>query len=394
MGCGLTKPSTGFHEHFRYICSIRNPESAVLELFKASSKLIQCESTTVCLLNEENGKYLVVTHSAGDVHPTFKDVEKGDLDEVYQYVFKNGPLLVNSKEEGAKLSFELEKDVSTLLIVPAADSEERSICLMAFKNKLGGKKFSNECLEDAESFSYLGELLLKTYLLKEQEVKNEIQCRALLDIIKAVGTANDEAANSFLFTVSRRSQELFRAEKCTMYVVDKPRDILWSASTDSGKQIKLPLTSGVVGAVATNCKTINIQDAYSDPRFNKNVDTETGYVTKSILCAPVTTHGGDGGGDPKSATKECVAVIQLINKSTSSVFSKEDEELLNQLCEILGDRITDGILLESFRSQFVGSGVTVVNEANRKLNVRPRRRSITGSISENDPKIIESLIEE
>ena len=107
-------------------------------------------------------------------------------------------------------------------------------------------------------------------------MNNEIQCRALLDIIKAVGTADTEAANSFLFTVSRRSQELFRAEKCTMYVVDKPREILWSASTDSGKQIKLPMSSGVVGAVAMGCKSINIPNAYADPRFNKNVDEETG----------------------------------------------------------------------------------------------------------------------
>ena len=137
---------------------------------------------------------------------------------------------------------------------------------------------------------------------------------------------------------------------------------------------------------------MNIKNAYEDSRFNKEVDTQTGYTTKSILCAPVTTHAtGEGDKDRK---RECVAVIQLINKSTSDGgFPKEDEELLNQLCEILGDRITDGILLESFRSQFVGSGVTVVNEATRKLNVRPRRRSITGSISEVDPQTLEALAE-
>ncbi|QDZ24404.1 cGMP-specific phosphodiesterase [Chloropicon primus] len=391
MGCGFSKPDTGFHEHFRYICSIRNPEDAVHELFKSTSKLIGCENTSACMLNEETGKYLIVKYRNGDDQPSYEEVEKGEIGELFEYAFKNGPLLLNSREEASSLNLELDKEVKTLLVVPASDSEENSTCLMCFKNKLEGTKFQNQCLEDAESFSYLGELLLKTYLLHKQEVNNEIQCRALLDIIKAVGTANDEAANSFLFTVSRRSQELFRAEKCTMYVVDKPREILWSASTDSGKQIKLPLNSGVVGAVATGCKTINIQNAYDDPRFNSEVDTQTGYTTRSILCAPVTTHAT---GEGKDKERECVAVIQLINKATNSAFTKDDEDLLNQLCEILGDRITDGILLESFRSQFVGSGVTVVNEATRKLNVRPRRRSITGSISENDPKMIMESLEE
>ena len=395
MGCGSSVPTTGFHEHFRYICSIRNPETAVHELFKAAAKLIECETMELCLLNEENGKYLVVTGSSNPETetPSFREVEKGCVGEMYDYVFRNGPLLLNSRDDASGLSFELDKGINTVLVVPAADSEERSTCLMCFKNKASGKTFANQCLEDAESLSYFGEMLLKTYLLHKREVNNEIQCTALLDIIKAVGTANDEAANSFLFTVSRRSQELFRAEKCTMYVVDKPREILWSASTDSGKQIKLPLGSGIVGAVATSCKTVNIKNAYEDSRFNKEVDTQTGYTTKSILCAPVTTHAtGEGDKDRK---RECVAVIQLINKSTTSDggFPREDEELLNQLCEILGDRITDGILLESFRSQFVGSGVTVVNEATRKLNVRPRRRSITGSISEVDPQTLEALAE-
>ena len=387
MGCVGSKPSSGFYDHFRLICSIRNPEKAVHALFEASYALLRCEISTICMFNEDTGNYLVVS-STGDELPTFDDVAKESIGEMFEHVFNTGPVLINSEGDKESLGFQVDKDIKSLLIVPAADTEDQSTCLMAFKNKLNSR-FTDQCLQDAESFTYLGELVLKTYLIYKQEVNNEIQCRALLDIIKAVGTADTEAANSFLFTVSRRSQELFRAEKCTMYVVDKPREILWSASTDSGKQIKLPMSSGVVGAVAMGCKSINIPNAYADPRFNKNVDEETGYKTKSILCAPVTTHS-----TTEEGKKECVAVIQLINKSTSTVFSKEDEELLNQLCEILGDRITDGILLESFRSQFVVNSNTVVNEANAKLKVRTRRRSITGSISEDPGSVILEAMEE
>lgn len=36
----------------------------------------------------------------------------------------------------------------------------------------------------------------------------------------------------------------------------------------------------------------NISDVYADPRFNKEVDLETGFQTHSILAMPV--RGGEG----------------------------------------------------------------------------------------------------
>ena len=404
------KPSFDFLEHFRKICSVRNPSRAVEALMKSALELMNCEDVMVIMLNEDNGKFLVVTSTKGQSgRPTFDEVDT--IDKLYKYSMDvHGPILINSPADAADVGVEIGTDVKTLLVVPAMDTDNRSTCLMSFKNKLGGKSYSRQCLEDAESLAYLAELIMKTYLLYTEEVSHEIKCTALLDIIKAVGTASGDSVNSFLFTVSRRSRELFNAEKCTMYVVDKEREILWSASTDSGKQIMLPMSSGVVGAVATTCKTINITDAYDDPRFNKSNDQETGFKTKCILCAPVTKHKVEG----ESSTKGCVAVIQLINKTSTKCFSKEEEELLNQLCEILGDRMTDGILLECFKSQFVvvsfqtnfysfllsfkvlaltqnlvvlvvQNSNTVVNEATRKLNVRSRRRSISTTINEADP---------
>lgn len=343
----------------------------------AAFELLKCESITLCLLNEDSGKYQLV-HASANGKPVFEETDT--LDDVYEYTLESGPLLVNSEAEAKALDkIKLSDGINSLLVVPALDDEDGSTSFMSFKNKLHGKKFTRQCLEDGENLAYLGELIFKLYITYQEEVTQEIKCRALLDIIKAVGSATPETANSFFFTVSRRSQELFNAEKCTMYVVDKSREVLWSATTDSGKQIRIPMSSGIVGAVATSCEIINIANAYEDPRFSKTHDSETGYKTKSILCAPVV--------QKKSTEKECVAVIQLINKSTSAHFSKEEEEVLNQLCEILGDKITDDTLLECFRAQFVVNTNTVVNEAKRKLSTRTRRRSITTSISEDNAGI-------
>ena len=42
---------------------------------------------------------------------------------------------------------------------------------------------------------------------------------------------------------------------------------------------------------------------YKDQRFNKEVDQETGYRTKNMICCPVKTVGG-----------ETIGVIQVLNK--------------------------------------------------------------------------------
>lgn len=46
------------------------------------------------------------------------------------------------------------------------------------------------------------------------------------------------------------------------------------------------------------------------------VDTETGFVTKSILCMPI-----------KNVAGKVIGVIQLVNKLDNTNFNKNDENL-------------------------------------------------------------------
>ncbi len=51
------------------------------------------------------------------------------------------------------------------------------------------------------------------------------------------------------------------------------------------------MDKGVAGHVATTGEILNIQDAYKDDRFNRDVDLQTGYHTKTILCMPIYIRG-------------------------------------------------------------------------------------------------------
>ena len=75
--------------------------------------------------------------------------------------------------------------------------------------------------------------------------------------------------------------------------------------------IRLPLGKGIAGYVAATGDTINIPDAYLDPRFNPDYDRQTGYRTGSILCLPITTKSG-----------KIIGVFQLLNKQQRRVHGR------------------------------------------------------------------------
>jgi HD-GYP domain-containing protein (c-di-GMP phosphodiesterase class II) len=77
---------------------------------------------------------------------------------------------------------------------------------------------------------------------------------------------------------------------------------------------------GIVGQCGATLEPILIQDAYSDPRFNQEVDRTTGYRTRNILAVPMLDANG-----------LCTGVIQALNKVDGGDFTAEDQELLAAL---------------------------------------------------------------
>lgn len=55
------------------------------------------------------------------------------------------------------------------------------------------------------------------------------------------------------------------------------------------QEIRFPADKGLAGYVVKTGEPLNIPDAYNDPRFNPDIDKETGYRTKTILCMPIKT---------------------------------------------------------------------------------------------------------
>ncbi|VAX18841.1 hypothetical protein MNBD_IGNAVI01-1159 [hydrothermal vent metagenome] len=125
--------------------------------------------------------------------------------------------------------------------------------------------------------------------------------------------------DDLLQNITDVSVDLAGADRGTLYLVEKNKNQLWSkiAVGNTPKEIRLKIGDGLAGWVAKYGETINIEDAYSDERFDMSYDNLSGYQTKSVLCYPVKNKEG-----------EVISVIQLLN-SKNGAFSDLDVELLD-----------------------------------------------------------------
>ncbi len=160
------------------------------------------------------------------------------------------------------------------------------------------RKLETQREESDSSFSRLQKLI---------EASKNIN--STLDLDKLLGRILEAATKSI------------DADRGTVYLVDTIKKELWSKvlQGENMVEIRLPVGKGLSGYVAETGETINIPDAYNDPRFNPEVDKRTGYRTHNMLCMPMRNKDGN-----------VIGVFQLLNKK-GGVFGKEDEQFIDAL---------------------------------------------------------------
>ncbi|MBM2839903.1 MAG: hypothetical protein HW412_431 [Bacteroidetes bacterium] len=127
--------------------------------------------------------------------------------------------------------------------------------------------------------------------------------------------------DELLVRILTAASNSIQAERGTLYLLDKGKGELWAkvAQGKDMKEIRLPIGKGLAGHVAKTGETVSIADAYSDPRFNPEIDRKSGYRTRNVLCMPMRNRGA-----------EIVGVFQFLNKKTGG-FTNEDASFIDAL---------------------------------------------------------------
>ena len=142
----------------------------------------------------------------------------------------------------------------------------------------------------------------------------------ILDVTRRLMSITD--LDALLRDMAQATTTLLDADRATIFIVDRDKNELWSrVALGAGVgEIRLAMGFGIAGTVAATGETVNIPDAYADPRFNPEPDKRSGYRTRSLLTFPMTGQNG-----------RVIGVFQVVNKKGGGHFTSDDEETLSSL---------------------------------------------------------------
>ncbi|KAF1080754.1 MAG: Adenylate cyclase [Candidatus Rifleibacterium amylolyticum] len=155
-------------------------------------------------------------------------------------------------------------------------------------------------------------------LLREQK-KRLAEAELLLDISRRISAM--DSLDAVLKMLVETATSRLNAERGSLFLNDPNTNELYSrvAMGNFMREIRILNTNGIAGYVFTTGEGVIIPDAYADSRFNRNIDEQTGFVTRNILCVPI-----------KTAKGQIMAVAQILNKKKGR-FNREDMRLLEEM---------------------------------------------------------------
>jgi adenylate cyclase len=156
---------------------------------------------------------------------------------------------------------------------------------------------------------------------RSEERKQLQEMELLLRIAKQVAAI--ETLDELLGTIVEIASRETGATGGTLFLNDENTGELYSRILQGTfvREIRMPNTNGIAGHVFTTGEGSISHKPYDDPRFDRSVDQETGFITRSLLSAPVRSAGG-----------QVIGVLQVVNKKRGK-FTPDDLRRVEAMAE-------------------------------------------------------------
>ena len=264
------------------------------------------------------------------------------------------PKIVLADEPTAALDKESGREVVELLH-DLAKRQGCAILLVTHDNRILDIADRILTMEDGHLASYTSGLLANTghlltafaqlqgsgELRRQINDLNDEQFMSLLEkastefalVLQTFDWANKKAADALLSEIlealALKIGGLLGAERATVYLIDERSGLLRSKfaqrDTTVPLEIAMDLQTGIAGRVARTGELLNVCDPYAHPDFLSEIDRQTGFSTRNILCAPI-----------RDRRDKVFAVVQLLNKCGEETFTEPDERRLREFAPSLG----------------------------------------------------------
>jgi GAF domain-containing protein len=150
----------------------------------------------------------------------------------------------------------------------------------------------------------------------EKKLKLDLQPEDMLAVIfEYTGKiANERNLDDVLLLMANMGREMIVADRCSVWLVDRAKNELYTTVAHGVSGIRIPLTAGLVGHSISSGEPIFIDDAYQNVEFKEvlengalAVDKRTGYHSKAMMVVPFRNNDGD-----------IIGAYQAVNKLTEA----------------------------------------------------------------------------
>lgn len=130
--------------------------------------------------------------------------------------------------------------------------------------------------------------------------------------------------NVVLDSLMEKAKELCDAQASSLMLVDEEAEELYfhvikGEKSEAIRNIRLKLGEGIAGWVAKEGEPVLVTDAASDPRFSSRADSESGFVTKTMMCVPLL------------AKRRSLGTVQVLNKNDGLRFNEDDLQIFQTM---------------------------------------------------------------
>ncbi|MCI3923897.1 HD domain-containing protein [Paenibacillus sp. TRM 82003] len=175
----------------------------------------------------------------------------------------------------------------------------------------------------------------------KEDLTSEQMLRVIFEYTAKIG--NERSLDNVLILMANMGREMVVSDRCSVWLIDERTEELFTTVAHGVKEIRIPLSSGLVGYAVRTGEPIFIDDAYANEPYRDvlqsgaiAVDKRTGYHTKAIMVVPFRNNDG-----------RIIGAYQAINKLTEAeLFSQKDLEYLSLAASYSGKSI-ESVMLQN-----------------------------------------------
>jgi putative nucleotidyltransferase with HDIG domain len=299
-------------------------DSVLSRAIESALDLFKADGVSIILARENSSElYIAKSHHLSPLVSQTRCIrcDEGVIGWVAQH---HQPLLLTSNFQVSRYGSVPNENISSSMVVPIFLSLHHGkrilFGVLTISRHIGKAFYSAGDIEVANIFCAQVALGLNNAQHYRYAQRRVAQTQSLSEISRAlISTLN---VDEVLRTLMLKAVELLHCESGSLLLIDEAtRELVFKVAVGPASQKlvdrRLPMTVGIVGAVATSGKPLIVNDAKSDPRHYDNVDAATELTTRTLLCVPLINK------------QRILGVIEVVNRASGRLFDEDDLQLLS-----------------------------------------------------------------